>query len=84
MVTSLLFGVVASSALIIGAAIGVRFDLPKRVLAILLSIGLHELGHLVPAKKFGAKVPQWFIGFGPTVRSKQIGETEYGIPTIFT
>ena len=52
------------------------------VVAILVSIGLHELGHLVPAKKFGAKVPQWFIGFGPTVWSKQIGETEYGIKAI--
>ena len=52
------------------------------VVAILVSIGLHEFGHLVPAKKFGAKVPQWFIGFGPTVWSKQIGETEYGIKAI--
>ncbi|QBX54149.1 RIP metalloprotease [Nocardioides seonyuensis] len=52
------------------------------VLAILVSIGLHELGHLVPAKKFGAKVPQWFIGFGPTVWSRQIGETEYGVKAI--
>ena len=52
------------------------------VLAILVSIGLHEFGHLIPAKKFGAKVPQWFIGFGPTVWSKQIGDTEYGIKAI--
>ena len=52
------------------------------VVAILASIGLHEFGHLIPAKKFGAKVPQWFIGFGPTVWSKQIGETEYGIKAI--
>ncbi len=52
------------------------------VVAILASIGLHEFGHLIPAKKFGAKVPQWFIGFGPTVWSKQIGETEYGLKAI--
>lgn len=52
------------------------------VLAILASIGLHEFGHLVPAKRFGCKVPQWFIGFGPTVWSKQIGATEYGIKAI--
>ena len=52
------------------------------VLAILASIGLHEFGHLIPAKKFGCKVPQWFIGFGPTVWSKQIGDTEYGIKAI--
>ena len=52
------------------------------VVAILVSIGLHEFGHLIPAKKFGCKVPQWFIGFGPTVWSKQIGDTEYGVKAI--
>jgi membrane-associated protease RseP (regulator of RpoE activity) len=52
------------------------------VVAILASIGLHEFGHLIPAKKFGCKVPQWFIGFGPTVWSKQIGDTEYGVKAI--
>ncbi|SDK86991.1 Membrane-associated protease RseP, regulator of RpoE activity [Nocardioides sp. YR527] len=52
------------------------------VLAILVSIGLHELGHMIPAKAFGGKVTQYFIGFGPTVWSKQIGETEYGLKAI--
>src|SRR4051812_33516684 len=52
------------------------------VLAILASIGLHELGHMVPAKAFGGKVTQYFIGFGPTVWSRQRGETEYGIKAI--
>jgi membrane-associated protease RseP (regulator of RpoE activity) len=50
--------------------------------AIMASIGLHEFGHLLPAKKFGCKVPQWFIGFGPTVWSRRIGETEYGVKAI--
>ena len=57
------------------AALGVLFF----VVAILVSIGLHEVGHMVPAKRFGAKVSQYFIGFGPTVWSKQVGETEYGL-----
>jgi len=48
------------------------------VAAILASIGLHELGHMIPAKAFGAKVTQYFIGFGPTVWSRRRGETEYG------
>ena len=52
------------------------------VLAILASIGLHELGHMVPAKAFGGKVTQYFIGFGPTVWSRQRGETEYGVKAI--
>jgi membrane-associated protease RseP (regulator of RpoE activity) len=50
--------------------------------AILASIGLHELGHLVPAKRFGCKVTQYMIGFGPTVWSRRIGETEYGVKAI--
>ncbi|WP_406031696.1 site-2 protease family protein [Nocardioides sp. NBC_00163] len=52
------------------------------ILAILVSIGLHELGHMIPAKAFGGKVTQYFIGFGPTVWSKQVGETEYGLKAI--
>jgi len=46
---------------------------------LLASIGLHEFGHLIPAKKFGARVPQWFIGFGPTLWSFTRRGTEYGI-----
>jgi membrane-associated protease RseP (regulator of RpoE activity) len=52
------------------------------VVAILASIGLHELGHMIPAKAFGGKVTQYFIGFGPTVWSRTKGETEYGIKAI--
>ena len=52
------------------------------VVAILASIGLHELGHMIPAKRFGGKVTQYFIGFGPTVWSRRIGETEYGLKAI--
>jgi membrane-associated protease RseP (regulator of RpoE activity) len=52
------------------------------VVAILVSIGLHECGHMIPAKKFGGKVTQYFIGFGPTVKSWQVGETEYGVKAI--
>ncbi|WP_157559907.1 M50 family metallopeptidase [Microbacterium sp. H83] len=43
-----------------------------------LSIGLHEIGHLVPAKLFGVRVGQYMIGFGPRIWSKRVGETEYG------
>jgi membrane-associated protease RseP (regulator of RpoE activity) len=52
------------------------------VVAILASIGLHELGHMIPAKMFGGKVTQYFIGFGPTVWSTRRGETEYGVKAI--
>jgi membrane-associated protease RseP (regulator of RpoE activity) len=50
--------------------------------SILISIGLHELGHMIPAKAFGGKVTQYFIGFGPTVWSRKRGETEYGVKAI--
>ncbi len=46
------------------------------------SIGLHELGHLVPGKLFGVKVTQYFVGFGPTVWSRRRGETEYGVKAV--
>lgn len=47
-----------------------------------VSIGLHELGHLLPAKLFGVRVSQYMIGFGPTVFSRKRGETEYGVKAI--
>lgn len=52
------------------------------VLGVVISIALHEVGHLYPAKKFGVKVTQYFVGFGNTVWSIKRGETEYGIKSI--
>lgn len=49
------------------------------VLLIGASIALHEIGHLVPAKKFGVRVTDYMVGFGPTIWSKVRGETRYGI-----
>ncbi len=46
------------------------------------SIGLHEMGHLIPGKLFNVKVTQFFVGFGRTVWSKRRGETEYGLKAI--
>lgn len=51
-------------------------------LGIAVSIGLHELGHMLPAKKFGVRVPRFMIGFGPTLFSRKRGETEYGLKLI--
>jgi membrane-associated protease RseP (regulator of RpoE activity) len=52
------------------------------LVGVLVSIGLHELGHMIPAKKFGVRVSQYMVGFGPTVWSRTKGETEYGIKAI--
>lgn len=57
------------------AALGVLFF----VVALLGSIALHELGHLVTAKRYGMKATRYFIGMGPTLWSTRRGETEYGI-----
>jgi membrane-associated protease RseP (regulator of RpoE activity) len=49
---------------------------------LLASIALHEVGHMVPAKKFGVKVTQYMVGFGPTLWSRKRGDTEYGVKAI--
>lgn len=52
------------------------------VAALVLSVTLHEAGHLVAAKRFGMKATQFFVGFGPTLWSRRHGETEYGVKAI--
>jgi membrane-associated protease RseP (regulator of RpoE activity) len=52
------------------------------VVALLVSVMIHEAGHFVTAKLFGMKATQFFVGFGPTLWSRQRGETEYGIKAI--
>ncbi|AIY03839.1 membrane-associated Zn-dependent protease [Arthrobacter sp. PAMC 25486] len=51
-------------------------------IGIALSIALHEVGHLLPAKLFKVRVTRFMIGFGPTLWSKKKGDTEYGIKAI--
>jgi membrane-associated protease RseP (regulator of RpoE activity) len=51
-------------------------------IGISVSIALHEVGHLLPAKKFGVKVTQYMVGFGPTIWSRKRGETEYGLKAV--
>ena len=52
------------------------------VLGLLFSIAWHELGHLSFAKLYNVRTTQYMIGFGKTVWSKQVGETEYGLKAI--
>jgi membrane-associated protease RseP (regulator of RpoE activity) len=51
-------------------------------IGLLASIALHEIGHMVPAKRFGVRVTQYMVGIGPTVFSRRRGETEYGLKAI--
>jgi membrane-associated protease RseP (regulator of RpoE activity) len=49
---------------------------------IMISVAWHELGHYLAARKFGIKVPEFFVGFGKTVWSRKVGETEFGVKMI--
>lgn len=55
-------------------------------LCILLSVALHECGHMWVARATGMKVRRYFVGFGPTLwstrRPNKLGETEYGVKAI--
>src|SRR6201992_2820167 len=51
-------------------------------LAILISVALHECGHMRVALRTGMKVRRYFVGFGPTLWSTRRGETEYGLKAI--
>ncbi|MCL1897223.1 MAG: site-2 protease family protein [Micrococcales bacterium] len=49
------------------------------VAILVFSVAWHELGHFIPAKVFGVRVPQFMVGFGPTMFSRKRGGTEYGV-----
>jgi membrane-associated protease RseP (regulator of RpoE activity) len=48
-------------------------------LILLVVIPVHELGHMLVAKRFDFKVTEYFVGFGPRLWSFRRGETEYGV-----
>ncbi|MFT4188183.1 MAG: site-2 protease family protein [Aeromicrobium sp.] len=52
------------------------------LVGVVVSIALHECGHMIPAQRFGVKVTQFFVGFGKTLWSTQRGETEYGFKAV--
>lgn len=52
------------------------------VLGLAFSIWFHELGHFIWARRFGMRVTQFMVGFGPTVWSRRIGETEHGVKLV--
>ncbi len=54
-------------------------DVAIIVACIIVMVMVHELGHLLAAKRGGMKVTEYFLGFGPRLWSFRRGETEYGI-----
>jgi len=52
------------------------------IVGLILTVMLHEAGHMIVAKRSGMKVTEFFLGFGPRIWSFRRGETEYGIKAI--
>jgi regulator of sigma E protease len=52
------------------------------VVALGVLVVIHELGHLVAAKRLGVKVERFSVGFGPVVASRMAGGTEYAVSAI--
>ncbi len=48
-------------------------------IALIGLIIIHEFGHFILAKKFGAKVEEFGIGYPPRIFGKKIGETVYSL-----
>ena len=52
------------------------------VLALIVIVVLHELGHYLTARWAGMKVSEFYVGFGPRLWSFRRGETTYGVKAI--
>ena len=65
-----------------GAGVPGAIGILAFIIAMLLSIMIHEWGHFITARKYGIKVNEFFVGFGPRIWSTQRGETEFGIKAI--
>jgi membrane-associated protease RseP (regulator of RpoE activity) len=73
---------VGALAVVLAAMATHTTDLLIVIVAIVIMIMLHELGHFVTAKWSHMKVTEYFLGFGPRLWSIRRGETEYGIKAI--
>lgn len=76
---SLLGGIVA---LVVLLTYWVGWALPVVLFAIIFIVMGHEFGHYITAKRSGMKVTDYFVGFGPVLWSRTIGETRYGVRAI--
>ncbi len=71
--------VAAVGLIVLVAVVAGLTDLLIVIACIVVMIMVHELGHLLAAKRGGMKVTEYFLGFGPRLWSFRRGETEYGI-----
>jgi len=51
-------------------------------LGIAFTVAWHELGHYATARRFGIRVPEFMVGWGRTLFSRRVGETEFGFKVI--
>jgi len=75
-------GLLLLGGLVLFAGVAGGWPVLVVVLALVVMIFLHELGHYLTAKAAGMKVTEFFIGFGPRIWSYRRGETEYGVKAI--
>jgi membrane-associated protease RseP (regulator of RpoE activity) len=78
----LVIAVVAALYFLSGGRVAFVIGVLIFIVALLVSVMLHEFGHFLTAKKFGMRVTQFFVGFGTTIWSFFRGETEYGVKAL--
>jgi membrane-associated protease RseP (regulator of RpoE activity) len=78
-----LFRLIAVILAIVGVCAALN-ELPVLlvIVALVVMIMVHELGHFMAAKLSKMKVTEYFLGFGPRLWSIRRGETEYGVKAI--
>lgn len=52
------------------------------VVGLVVSVALHEIGHMVPAKRFGVLVPVYSVGFGPILWQRAWRGTTYMVRAV--
>jgi membrane-associated protease RseP (regulator of RpoE activity) len=78
-----LFRLIAAVLVIVGLCAALN-QLPVLlvIVALVVMVMVHELGHFMAAKVSKMKVTEYFLGFGPRIWSIHRGETEYGVKAI--
>jgi membrane-associated protease RseP (regulator of RpoE activity) len=78
----LVIALIAALVLLSGSHLAFLLGVAIFIVALVISVMLHELGHFLTAKKFHMRVTQFFLGFGTTLWSMMRGETEYGVKAL--
>jgi len=73
----LVLGAIVALFLVLGLA-----PLLIVIVAVVIIVMVHELGHFATAKWSHMKVTEYFVGFGPRLWSIRRGETDYGVKPI--